>query len=153
MDPKLKIRNLISRAEKNGINIVDLAVIKSHPSLTRVAAPKKYLMLGVTIAIVLTMLYLALHTRDGDECIIEMPAELSKAFRPPERCDFCENVNEVRRIAATTPDEFEEQYAYSGVPVIITDAIQNWTALQVTAIITTHKTETKNITDLLVTGI
>lgn len=131
MDPQSKLRNLLDRAEKDRIDIVELAVIKSHPNITKVVAPRKYILLGIGMTIVLTVLYMALHSGNGDECLIEMPAELSKAFRPPESCDFCENVNEVRRIAATSPEEFEELYAYSGVPVIVTDATQNWTALQV----------------------
>lgn len=152
-DPKSKLRNLLERAEKDRINIVDLAIIKSHPNITRVAAPRKYALLGISMAIVLTILYMVLNTRNGDECLIEMPAELSKAFRPPERCDFCENVSEVRRIAATTPDEFEELYAYSGVPVIVTDATQNWTALQVSAFVTFPKLKTKNIMVFLPVGV
>lgn len=130
-DLQSKLSNLLGRAEKDKINIVDLAVIKSHPNITRVVAPGKYLLFGIGMTIVFTVLYMVLRSRNGDECLIEMPVELSKAFRPPVSCDFCENVSEVRRIASTTPEEFEELYAYSGVPVIVTDATQNWTAMQV----------------------
>lgn len=60
-----------------------------------------------------------------------MPDDLSKVFRPPEKCDFCYDVNKVVRISNISPKEFEEKFAYTGVPVIVTDATQNWTALEV----------------------
>lgn len=65
------------------------------------------------------------------QCLIEMPGAMSKAFRPPESCEFCRGVTEIKRISNITPEQFEEEYAYSGIPVIVTDATQNWTALDV----------------------
>ena len=57
-----------------------------------------------------------------------MPAFLTKAFRPPEDCGFCKNVDEAIRLQSVSPAEFEEKYAYKGGPVIVTDAMTNWTA-------------------------
>ncbi|XP_049537571.1 uncharacterized protein LOC125952254 [Anopheles darlingi] len=58
-----------------------------------------------------------------------MPAELQKAFRPPEDCSFCASVRTVPRLARVNPDDFAADYAYTGWPVIVTDATANWTAL------------------------
>lgn len=60
-----------------------------------------------------------------------MPRLMRYAFRPPENCKFCENVDKVDRISGITPMEFERKYAYSARPVIVEDATRNWTALEV----------------------
>lgn len=56
------------------------------------------------------------------------PNQLALAFRPPESCSFCRNISEVKRISNIAPDDFEEKYAYSAIPIIITDVTKNWTA-------------------------
>lgn len=62
-----------------------------------------------------------------------MPDDLQKLFRPPENCRFCRGVKEALRLQNVSPDEFEDSYAYSGGPVIVTDATSNWTALEVSS--------------------
>ena len=60
-----------------------------------------------------------------------MPQLLRYAFRPVENCDFCQNVVLVERVSQISPQVFAEKYAYSAKPVIVEDATQNWTALEV----------------------
>ncbi len=60
-----------------------------------------------------------------------MPKELAKIFRPPEKCDFCRGIKSAKRVANILPEDFEREFAYSGKPVVITDATKNWTALEV----------------------
>ncbi|XP_037951075.1 uncharacterized protein LOC119686092, partial [Teleopsis dalmanni] len=62
-------------------------------------------------------------------CLLDLPRQLRYAFRPAEKCDFCENISKVARVRTITSNEFESQYAYSATPVIVEDATQNWTAL------------------------
>ncbi|XP_064549849.1 uncharacterized protein LOC135436235 [Drosophila montana] len=64
----------------------------------------------------------------GQRCTLGLPRPLRYALRPPERCDFCANINSVPRLTNLSPASFEERYAYSGAPVIVSDAMQNWTA-------------------------
>lgn len=64
-----------------------------------------------------------------------MPRDLGKVFRPEEKCDFCANVISVNRVSNLSPGEFENEYAYSGKPVVITDATKNWTATEVRLLI------------------
>jgi histone arginine demethylase JMJD6 len=66
-----------------------------------------------------------------NQCFIKMPASVSQAFRPVEKCDFCQGIQEAKALSNVSPDEFEEKYAYSGIPAIVTDAMQNWTAQKV----------------------
>lgn len=63
--------------------------------------------------------------------MVELPRDIRGAFRPPENCNFCENVKEIEQVTNISPREFERKYAYSGVPVIVKDATVNWTALTV----------------------
>lgn len=60
-----------------------------------------------------------------------MPPDLNKAFRKPENCNFCKNVQTAVKLYNVSPDEFEETYAYKGGPVLVSDATVNWTALEV----------------------
>lgn len=65
------------------------------------------------------------------DCFLEMPNTLSHAFRKPEICDFCRSVTQIDRVSDLSPEQFEQKYAYSGRPVIVTDATSNWTASDV----------------------
>ena len=60
-----------------------------------------------------------------------MPQLLRYAFRPAENCNFCQNVVQVERVRQISPQVFAEKYAYNAKPVIVEDATQNWTALEV----------------------
>ncbi|XP_041780351.1 uncharacterized protein LOC121597995 [Anopheles merus] len=67
----------------------------------------------------------------NEDCILTMPAQLQKAFRPPESCGFCRTVHgTVPRLSNVSPAEFARDYAYRGGPVIVTDATVNWTAVE-----------------------
>ncbi|XP_050078074.1 uncharacterized protein LOC126564983 [Anopheles maculipalpis] len=67
----------------------------------------------------------------NEDCILTMPAQLQKAFRPPESCGFCRAVHgTVPRLSNVSPVEFARNYAYRGGPVIVTDATVNWTAVE-----------------------
>lgn len=48
---------------------------------------------------------------------------------------MCAGVDDVVRIANTTAEEFEEKYAYSTTPVIVTDATNGWRALEVSTFV------------------
>uniref|UniRef100_A0A182JZ62 Cupin-like domain-containing protein n=1 Tax=Anopheles christyi TaxID=43041 RepID=A0A182JZ62_9DIPT len=66
----------------------------------------------------------------NEDCILTMPSQLQKAFRPPESCGFCRAVRgTVPRLSTVSPAEFARDYAYRGGPVIVTDATTNWTAV------------------------
>ena len=44
---------------------------------------------------------------------------------------LCLGISEFERVANLTRKDFTDKYAYSGRPVIITDATKDWTASQV----------------------
>lgn len=60
-----------------------------------------------------------------------MPDTISRAFRSPEDCTFCRNIDRIERVSNLSPQEFERKYAYNGKPVIVSDATANWTAMNV----------------------
>jgi len=43
---------------------------------------------------------------------------------------MCYSLTHVDRVSQLSRESFEEYYAYSGRPVIVTDAMTNWSALQ-----------------------
>ncbi|XP_029035492.1 uncharacterized protein LOC114872452 [Osmia bicornis bicornis] len=66
-----------------------------------------------------------------DKCLAEFPSFTQNIFRPAEDCSMCQDVQQVDRISNVEPVSFEERYAYTGRPVVITDATTNWTAPKV----------------------
>ncbi|KAM8702925.1 hypothetical protein ACLKA7_005294 [Drosophila subpalustris] len=69
------------------------------------------------------------HTElQGQRCALSVSRALSYVFRPPERCDFCSNIKSIPHLSDLSPAKFEADFAYSGVPIIVRDAMQNWTA-------------------------
>lgn len=65
-----------------------------------------------------------------EECAIPIPDLLFPAVKPIDDCSMCINVNEIKRVSKISKEEFLTKYAYTGVPIIITDASQNWTAMK-----------------------
>jgi hypothetical protein len=64
-----------------------------------------------------------------EECAIPMPDLLFPAVRPIDDCSMCLNVKEIKRVSKISKQEFLDKYAYTGIPVIITDATENWSAM------------------------
>eukprot|EP00794_Sanderia_malayensis_P009011 gene9011-9975_t len=57
---------------------------------------------------------------------------LSMEFgRPVTNCSFCKDLFEVPKLSEISRDLFTKQYAYSGIPLVVTNATSNWTAFEV----------------------
>ncbi|KAJ6649684.1 Locomotion-related protein Hikaru genki, partial [Pseudolycoriella hygida] len=115
---------IVSSDEK--VDLMSLPFIKS---LNVKIISVRMVLVGISLTLLIGSVYVKMYL-NSETCALELPQELSKIFRSPENCDFCQNVSKVDRIAKITPDEFERRYAYTGRPVIITDATTNWTALE-----------------------
>ena len=64
-----------------------------------------------------------------DICLIEFPEKLFDWTRPPVLdCSICQGIKQVDRVSNLSPSVFEVKYAYTGVPVVVTDGAFNWTA-------------------------
>lgn len=129
-----KLKALLNRANQLNIDIAKLPVLKKYPNI-KLYSYKQYLCISATgVAILFITVYLLSVTvfmNADDECYMDMPAMLSNAFRPPQSCEFCDNVKEIAKLSNIQPDAFERMYAYNAAPIIITDATINWTALHV----------------------
>jgi len=66
-----------------------------------------------------------------EECAIPMPDLLFPTVRPVDDCSMCLNVKKIKRVNKISKQEFLDKYAYTGIPVIITDATENWSAMNV----------------------
>lgn len=124
-----KLKKLIEIANKSNINIQKLPAVKNIAAL-HFSNFKWISLISVVIIGIAAFFSFKVLLNDG-KCLISMPDSLSHAFRPPEDCGFCRNITRVDRISNTSPDEFEQKYAYNAKPVIVTDATVNWTALDV----------------------
>lgn len=63
-----------------------------------------------------------------EECLAPKLEFLIDIFRPSTSCDICRHIDHIDRISNITREEFEEKYAYTNHPVIITDAMNDWLA-------------------------
>ncbi|CAH1398350.1 unnamed protein product [Nezara viridula] len=93
-------------------------------ALAIVVKAKLYTIEGITTA---WMWYYGRHPT-ADKCAVWMPDVAYHVFRPPVDCTVCRDVHQVERVYNITPEEFETKYAFSGRPVIVSDAMKNWTA-------------------------
>ena len=64
-----------------------------------------------------------------EPCIIPVFEKIQDFTRPPVDCSICRGLVNVTKRSKLPKSVFEAQYAYSGVPVIITDGAENWTAV------------------------
>jgi histone arginine demethylase JMJD6 len=67
-----------------------------------------------------------------EECALRLPDFFNSVTRPIDNCDsMCPpNLRKIERISNISKEDFLAKYAYTGVPVIITDAIAEWSALK-----------------------
>lgn len=121
-----KLNEIIAKCGKNKINICDLSAIRQRQELK--VSMKKY-NIAVILCVVVAIIAYNGHLFLDDDCALVIPDTVTKALRLPENCDFCRDVNRVSRVENITPTEFEHLFAYDARPVIVTDAMQNWSAL------------------------
>lgn len=67
---------------------------------------------------------------ENEACFLDIPLEVQDIFMPPFDCSICRNLSTIQKVSNISPEEFEQKFAYSTVPVIITDGTRNWTAVE-----------------------
>ena len=102
---------------------------------------RKWVLRIIIILLIIFLFYFAVKNHDEivykiasaysikDECLVSSPST-SDLFLPIIDCSFCRKLSgEVERIEKVDNKVFEEKYAYSGLPVIVTDAASSWKAM------------------------
>ena len=69
------------------------------------------------------------YDMEAEMCVLDMPAEVQNMFMPPFDCSICRNLTTIERVTNISPEDFENRFAYSTVPVIVSDGTANWTAI------------------------
>ncbi|KAG9509468.1 hypothetical protein GZH46_02014, partial [Fragariocoptes setiger] len=66
---------------------------------------------------------------DSSSCQLLLSPRYMETVLPPFNCSLCSGSNAiVDRMSNLTQEEFEQRYAFTGKPVVVTDAQSNWTA-------------------------
>ncbi|XP_066997152.2 uncharacterized protein [Anabrus simplex] len=145
-----RLHDIFGRAEKLGIPAAEVLRLGATKKLLARRQASRHAVLSFLagiLSVTLALVYqLSLHTHQGfsrawlawqhqdlhhQMCTIPMPDTLLKAVRPPEDCSMCRGLGTVEKVAGITSGYFEERYAYTGTPVVVTDAMVNWTAQHV----------------------
>ncbi|XP_026738372.1 uncharacterized protein LOC113506432 [Trichoplusia ni] len=128
----LKILSKIDSLKLSSSYISQLDIPKSSESNVLRRKSTVYVSLAAVLVGVMLLSARWVHKEllGNRNCILELPSFSKSVFRPPEDCSMCAGVDDVVRIANTTAEEFEEKYAYSTTPVIVTDATNGWRALE-----------------------
>ena len=81
------------------------------------------------LTLLITFAYSAILTiREGSHCITWWLPFDGLVSLPPIECSFCVGLTEAPRLKNLSIDEFVHKYAYSGIPIIVTDATDDWRA-------------------------
>lgn len=130
----MKILNKIDSLKLSNSYIARLDIPKSNVKKEKVLGRKtsSYIVLIAVLisAFVFSARWIYTEFLESRNCLIELPSFSKSAFRPPEDCSMCLGVDDVVRLANITAEEFEDKYAYSTTPVIVTDATNGWRALK-----------------------
>ena len=62
-------------------------------------------------------------------CLLETNMFVREVTRPGFNCSVCEGLEEIPVVDNITPEEFAQKYAYTGVPVLVRGATENWSAV------------------------
>ncbi|ESO08789.1 hypothetical protein HELRODRAFT_190606 [Helobdella robusta] len=141
LDFKKRCIELYAEAERSGFDAKDFIFQKngtfssSNGTIRKNYSKKCLVILSFFIICVVFIVYLLLSEEElvsdllfgykNDQCLIPVFTSL---LLPPVDCSLCRNVKSVQKLSGISREDFEKVYAYTGRPVIVTDATLNWTA-------------------------
>ncbi|XP_055918733.1 uncharacterized protein LOC129950840 [Eupeodes corollae] len=128
-EASLQFIELLTKCKAAKINPLDLKSLKALVREQKFRLNKIELFVALTFILSSVTWFLFLFYSNNSQCLIGLPDNLRKGFRPPVQCKFCQGVSNIQKVKRISSDEFEQRFAYSGIPVVVTDATANWTAL------------------------
>lgn len=144
-DVALAFKNTLAKARAEGIRwkemqqklkleLVTVNQIYQRPWFIRyIPTPSFIMFIVLPILFLLTIpslfAYSAISTiREGSHCISWWLPFDGLVSLPPTDCSFCAGVTEAPRLKNLSIEDFVHKYAYTGVPIIVTDATSRWRA-------------------------
>lgn len=123
-----KVKEILKNFENSSAELYNIPAVKKYFGFY--ISKSKFILFNLVASILVAICY---HHKlfSSEKCLISMPDSASLAFRSPENCEFCRNVDKIERVSNLSPAEFERNFAYNGKPVIVLDATANWTAIDV----------------------
>ncbi|CAN7991987.1 unnamed protein product [Ixodes hexagonus] len=143
---------LTSVKKLRGLHDKNASLVSGEPFLSGllrklvVPSVRRYLKLICALVVLVGLFrfwYLGLHRPDGwvtlfvgkskpelEPCVVAMPARVQSSLMPPVDCAMCRGLKSIERKTSLSQWDFELNYAYTGVPVVIADGASNWTALR-----------------------
>ncbi len=135
------VREMIKEALASDLTREEIKTLLSLP----IKAGKPKFDLNRRTIFVLVMLFglgasLFLSTETGEDflyaagnsyCIFDHTLPSLEMGRPLANCSFCKDLSEVPKVGNVSKDAFTKNFAYSGIPLVVTNATSDWTAFDV----------------------
>lgn len=102
---------------------------KQKPSFTRLERLVLFLIIPACLAAFGYYFFSDIFD-SSSPCSIDNSIFVMEAGRPIADCGMCKGLKEVPKLSGLTPEEFVKNFAYSGRPLVVTDATKSWTAVQ-----------------------
>lgn len=116
------------------VQTITESCVRNKQSITEPSLFRKRLRLAlktslpVIVACLAVWVYKGLQSEDAD-CILEQNDFTMEVTRPLFKCKYCENLRVFPTATDLDPERFEQEFAYTGVPVVVRKGASNWTAL------------------------
>jgi hypothetical protein len=72
-----------------------------------------------------------LEYMQGVHCLVPTNEYFMEATRPQFDCNVCNDIKSFPIVNNITEDEFIHKYAYTAVPLLVRNAVQQWSALKI----------------------
>ncbi|XP_038223070.1 uncharacterized protein LOC119840502 [Zerene cesonia] len=131
---ELKILKILNKIEQFKLNNAYISTL-NLPNKSKLFSEKfksycKYFVVFFVITFLAFIVSWVINQVYTETCMLQLPSSSKSLFRPPEDCSMCIEVTNVTRLTGVSPEDFEDHYAYSTKPVIVTDATENWRAME-----------------------
>ncbi|XP_065065803.1 bifunctional arginine demethylase and lysyl-hydroxylase psr-1-like isoform X2 [Rhopilema esculentum] len=137
-----EIQTIIKEAAKGNLKpceIKEILGIGTHKIVNQGIRLNKRILLGTAMLFGL-IAFLIPQTKFGKDwiefledeyCLVDHTLTSLEISRPLINCSMCKDLHHIPNVTSITKREFRQKFAYTGIPLLITNATTNWTAFKV----------------------
>ncbi|XP_057306511.1 bifunctional arginine demethylase and lysyl-hydroxylase psr-1-like isoform X1 [Hydractinia symbiolongicarpus] len=145
-----QVGTLIEISLKSGLSVDEILAVLGNEQIAELKFRKKpfdfysFILTSCMIVLLLALVYPNLYenpkgfisqiqeeytTKREAVCLIPQSALTLELTRPLAKCSFCDSLTQIPVIENVSKDYFLNHHAYTRVPVLVKNAVSNWSAL------------------------